>query len=235
MIFFIATLYSSVGHAGASAYIAAMALVSIQYEVMKPSALILNLFVASIGIYKFHRAGFLPWKKYLPFGVTSVPFAYIGSSLNISSSFYEFVVGSVLIFAAYRLFQSTSTLPKEHRGMFSYRLALLIGICIGLVAGIGGTGGGIFLTPVLVLGNWVETREAAGITVLFVFSNSVAGLIGDWEKIQYIPDTLPLWILSAGVGGWIGATYGSHTSNDNHIKQILSLIMVLAGIRLIFA
>src|SRR5437870_10860758 len=154
LIFIVALLYSTVGHAGASGYLAAMALFSISPLVMKPTALVLNILVALIGTVRFYRAGFFRWRIFWPFAVASIPASYIGGSLALPDFLYKIIVGVVLLYSAARLFFSAATADTRKTKLVPVWIALLLGAAIGLLSGLTGVGGGIFLSPVLLLMNW---------------------------------------------------------------------------------
>jgi uncharacterized protein len=230
-IFIVAVLYSSVGHAGASGYLAVMALVGVSTDLTKPTALILNIFVAAIAAIQFYRAGFFDWKVFFSFAVTSIPFAFIGGMIQIPNNLHKIILGGVLIVASVRLawnFGSEKQLfePK-------LRIALLLGAIIGLLSGLTGVGGGIFLTPILLLTDWTETKKAAGISAMFILVNSIAGLFGSFSSINSLPSTVWLWILVAIIGGLIGSTVGSRYFNTIILRRVLSLVLVFAGLKLI--
>jgi hypothetical protein len=231
LMFGIAMLYASVGHAGGSGYLAVMGLWGLSQPVMKPSALVLNLIVATIGSIKFYRAGYFSWQVFTPFALTSVPFAFIGSSLRLTNHVYEILVGFVLFYAAYRL---TVQPPTSQPMPFSTRWALVAGLVIGLLAGMTGTGGGIFLTPLLLFTGWAEPRQASAVSVVFIWVNSLAGLLGDWSKLQNIPASFPLWAMAVLVGGWVGAHYGSQHGRSQRIRQLLVIVMLFAAFKLVF-
>lgn len=231
-IFVVAVLYSSVGHGGASGYLAVMALLAVAPEVTRPTALALNLFVATIAAYQFYRAGHFSWSTFWPFAVASIPFAFIGGMIYLPTQIYKLVLGLVLLFAAFRLawsfkHEGESRAPKLW-------LALVIGAVIGLLSGLVGVGGGIFLTPVLLLMNWSETKTAAGVSALFILVNSAAGLAGNYGQVSMLPINAWLWIAAAAAGGIVGATLGANHFNSLILRRILALVLVFAGAKLIF-
>src|SRR3954465_11414530 len=154
MLFLAATLYSSIGHAGASAYLAAMALVGAPTELMKPTALCLNIIVASIGTIQFARAGYFSWRIFWPFAITSIPCAFIGGAIRLPFHYYNTIVGVVLVFAAGRLISSTAKTTEFKTKPLPVGVALVFGAATGLLAGLTGVGGGIFLSPLLLLTHW---------------------------------------------------------------------------------
>jgi uncharacterized membrane protein YfcA len=231
-IFIVAVLYSSVGHGGASGYLAVMALLSVAPEVTRPTALVLNLFVASIGTYLFYRAGYFSWRIFLPFAITSIPFAFIGGMIVLPTTVYKMVLGVVLVLAAIRLASRFS--PSIEPKLPNLWIALAIGAVIGLLSGLVGVGGGIFLTPVLLLMNWSETKQAAGISAMFILVNSISGLLGNYTQVAKLPPNVWFWIAAAVVGGIIGSTLGSRRFNSLTLRRVLALVLIFAGIKLIF-
>lgn len=231
-VFAVAALYSSVGHGGASGYLAVMAFLAVSPSVTRPTALILNLFVASIAFVQFYRAKHFDWKVFLPFAITSVPFAFIGGMIHLPTAIYKIILGIVLILAAFRLAinlksENEATAPKLW-------LALLIGAILGLVSGMVGVGGGIFLTPILLLMNWTETKKAAGISALFILVNSISGLLGNYVQVLQLSTSVAAWIIAAIIGGIIGSTLGSYRFNSLTLRRVLAFGLVIAGVKLIF-
>jgi len=231
-IFIVAVLYSSVGHGGASGYLAVMALLSVAPELTRPTALILNVFVASIAAYQFFRSGHFSWRLFWPFAVTSIPFAYMGGTIHLPTNVYKIVLGVVLILAALRLawkFSAESEPAKPN--LF---LSLAIGAVIGLLSGLVGVGGGIFLTPILLLMNWSETKKAAGISAVFILVNSISGLLGNYAQVRMLPSTVAFWIAAAVVGGVVGSTLGARRFDSLMLRRVLALVLIFAGIKLVF-
>ena len=230
-IFIVAVLYSSVGHGGASGYLAVMALFAVPAATTRPSALILNVFVAAIGTIQFYRAGFFSWRIFLPFAATSIPFAFIGGMITLPTSLYKIVLGGVLIVAALRLAwnlksDSETTPPR-------IPIALLIGAVIGLLSGLVGVGGGIFLTPVLLLMNWSETKTAAGVSAMFILVNSISGLAGNYSQVIELPSSVWFWIVAAVAGGIIGSTLGAKRFDSLTLRRVLAAVLLFAGVKLI--
>ena len=232
-IFIVAVLYSSVGHGGASGYLAVMAFLAVAPGVTRPTALVLNLFVASIGTVQFYRAGYFSWRIFLPFAAASIPMAYVGGMIQLPTNVYKIVLGVVLILAAVRL---AIKLKNDDEVKDPPILAcLLFGAVIGLLSGLVGVGGGIFLTPLLLLMRWSETRVAAGVSVLFIFVNSAAGLAGQYYRgaLAGLPNEVWLWIAAAVVGGLIGSTLGSKKFNSMTLRRVLAVVLLFAGVKLI--
>jgi len=233
LIFVVALLYSTVGHAGASGYIAAMALFGMTPLVMKPTALTLNIIVALIGTVRFYRAGFFSWRTFWPFAVASIPAAYLGGALVLPVTVYKTVVGVVLLYSAVRLFWTAYSADNQKTTLAPIWLALIIGAGIGLLSGLTGVGGGIFLSPVLLLMRWAKTRETSAVSVAFILVNSSAGILGNYSSITYLSGDLIFWAPAALVGGWIGTELGTRLLPISGIRRFLSVVLVLAGLKLL--
>lgn len=228
-----ATLYASVGHAGASAYLAAMALVGLTPEVMRPTALVLNLFVATIVVVRFARAGNLPWRQLLPLVAASIPAAFVGGVIQLPDAAYRPLVAGVLLVGAWRLARARFG-PEPMRAHVPVPGGLAAGAAIGLLAGLTGTGGGIFLTPLLVFARWAPTRAAAGLSGAFILANSVAGLAGVLAGGLSLPSALPVWIGAVAVGGFIGSWLGAARFSILGLRRALAVVLVLAAAKLVF-
>jgi hypothetical protein len=227
-----ALLYSSVGHAGASGYLASMALFGLAPEVMKPTALSLNILVAIIATIKFYRAGWFSWPVFWPFAAASIPFAFLGGIISLPGSVYKPVVGLVLFYAAFRLAATAKKGDIEGKRKVSFYLCLFIGAGIGFMSGLTGVGGGIFLSPLLLLTGWAETKETAGVSAAFILVNSIAGLMGHLSSVMTLPRAIPLWAAAAVAGGWIGASYGSRKLAGSSLKLLLAVVLVIAGLKM---
>lgn len=233
LFFAAATLYASVGHAGASAYLAAMALVGVTPELMRPTALILNLFVATVVVVRFSSAGHLPWRSLVPLAAGSIPAAFVGGSIDLPGQVYRPLVALVLLAAAWRL---AAALPPDDEEMQA-RIPVLAGVAaggsIGLLAGLTGTGGGIFLTPLLVLAGWTATRDAAGLSGAFILVNSVSGLAGIAGGGLTLSPAMPLWILAVVGGGFVGSWLGAARFSILDLRRALAVVLVVAAAKLI--
>jgi uncharacterized membrane protein YfcA len=233
LILVAALLYSSVGHAGASGYLAAMALMGVSPAVMKPTALTLNILVAVIATAKYYRVGAFSWHLFWPFALASIPFAYLGGALTLPTHIYKPLVGGVLIYAAWRSYRTahqpahtTSTRPH-------LALLLLAGAVLGFLSGLTGVGGGIFLSPLLLFCRWAEVKVISGIAAAFILVNSVAGLLGVITSAPALPSALPYWAVAAVVGGYVGAEYGSKRLGNPAIQKLLAVVLVVAGAKMI--
>src|SRR5216117_1044523 len=228
----IAFLYSSVGHAGASGYIATMTLFGVAPTVIRPTALVLNILVASIGAFQFWRAGHFSWKLFWPFALLSIPAVYVGGYLQPSGSILRILIGIVLLFSAARLVVRRSDPPQTSSP--SQPVAISVGAALGFLAGLTGTGGGIFLTPLLLFCRWAHIRQAAAVSALFILVNSIGGLLGYFTKTRTIPSLGFILAAAAIIGGIIGSHLGSRRFAVRVISLCLATVLVIAGMKLIF-
>lgn len=229
-ILVVAFLYSSVGHAGASGYIAVMAIFGLAPATIKPIALTLNILVACLGVWQFRRAGHFSWRLFWPFALLSVPCAFVGGALNLPAHVFRVAVGIVLLFSAIRFFVKPA---EEDVVVPSMPASLGVGAGLGLLSGLTGTGGGVFLTPLLLFMGWARTRVASGVSALFILVNSIAGLMGNLTETHEMPTFAAPLALAAVVGGFLGSYLGSNRFSVPMIRRVLALVMVLAGCKLI--
>jgi len=232
----VAFLYASVGHAGASGYIAVLALAGLPAEQIKPLALMLNTLVASVGCWNFLRAGHLPWRRIWPVYVLAIPAACLGGWLNLPAFWFRRLIGLVLLVSACRLWQRPQDPPALREP--SPALLLLAGGSLGLMAGLTGTGGGVFLTPLLLFSRWCTTRQAAAVSVLFILLNSFAGLVGQaWSGVPLLsvlaPADLMLWLIVVLLAGGIGSRLGSRHWPVTWIRRALGVVLLLASWKLL--
>jgi uncharacterized membrane protein YfcA len=229
-----AALYSSVGHGGASAYIAAMALFSVAPEVMKPTALALNLIVAGFGTYRYWRWGLTNWRLVLAFAITATPAAFIGGGIHLPGIYYKPLVGLLLWAAAARLLWQPRRLAD--RPVKGPRLVLTLpaGAVLGLLAGLTGTGGGIFLSPLIILNAWEEPRRTSGVVAAFILLNSLAGLAGNVTSVGHLPHELPWFLAAVGAGASLGTWLGVERVPRPWLLRILGAVLLIAGAKLLF-
>lgn len=232
LILIVALLYSTVGHAGASGYLAVMALFGTPPGAMKPTALVLNILVAVVATLRFYHAGFFSWRTFWPFAVASIPASFIGGSLTLSVPIYKSIVGVVLLYSAVRLFFGAQAADARKTRLVPIWIALLLGAAIGLVSGLTGVGGGIFLSPILLLASWAKTKETSGVSAAFILVNSVAGLLGHISAVSYVPPDITYWAPAALIGGWIGTELGTRLLPVTGIRRWLSVVLGLAGLKL---
>jgi uncharacterized membrane protein YfcA len=228
----IAFLYSSVGHAGASGYIATMTLFGLTPTVIRPTALVLNILVAIIGSFQFWRAGYFSWKLFWPFALLSIPAAYAGGYLQPSAGILRILIGVVLLFSAVRLIFRKSDPPETNPP--KRPLAIGVGAGLGFLSGLTGTGGGIFLTPLLLFCQWAKIKQAAAVSALFILVNSIGGLVGYFSAKHSIPVLGIYLAIPAIVGGTIGSYLGSRRLPVRGIAIFLATVLTIAGIKLIF-
>lgn len=233
LVLLAAVLYSSVGHAGASGYLAAMALVGVAPAVMKPAALVMNVVVAAAGTYRFASARLVPWRLLAPLCLGSIPAAFLGGAFDVPTRAHRLLLGAVLLFAAARLWW-----PGEAGGVPrpvpSAPWLAVMGSGIGFLAGLTGVGGGIFLSPLLILTGWEETRRAAGASVAFILANSVAGLLGHLHAGRPIPPGTALLAGVALAGGLYGSSLAVRRFSTLVLRRLLGLVLLIAGGKLLF-
>ena len=233
LVFAAAALYSMVGHGGASAYLAAMALFGLAPAVMKPTALVLNVLVSAIGTVQFARARRFSWRTFWPFALAAVPPAFVGGAITLPAVLYRRVVGVVLVYAALRLWQRAGAMAETAVRPAPKAAALPLGAGIGFLSGLTGVGGGIFLSPVLVLAHWADVRTTAGVSAAFILVNSIAGLLGCATSVRALPPGLPVLALAAVAGGLIGSTLGSRRLPSPTLRRLLAAVLVIAAWKLI--
>jgi uncharacterized protein len=229
----VALLYSSVGHAGASGYIAVMTLFGLAPEVIKPTALTLNILVASLASYQFWRAGHFSWRLFWPFALLAIPFAYAGGLVNLPVPAFELLIALILLLSAARLL---ITPPAEESPRTpSITVAFAAGSGLGLLAGLTGTGGGIFLTPLIIFKRWAHTKTASAVSALFILCNSVAGLAGNLTATQQLPAIALPMAGAVLIGGAAGSYFGSRHLPTTTIKRLLAAVLAVAGMKLVLA
>jgi uncharacterized membrane protein YfcA len=233
LLFLVAFLYASVGHGGASGYLALMALFNIAPDVMKPTALLLNLFVSIVSFIQFYRGGYFKWNIFWPLAIASVPMAFVGGLIHVEASVYKKILGLLLLIPIVR-FLFFSNIKVEELKRPRFLLSLLIGAVIGLLSGLIGIGGGIILSPVLLLLKWTDMKRTAAISALFIFVNSLSGLVGQMTKgIQFNTD-MYAYVGIAFAGGLCGAYLGSIRFNSVVLKNVLAIVLMVAAWKLLF-
>jgi uncharacterized membrane protein YfcA len=234
--FLVATLFSSVGHAGASGYLAVMGLLGIAPAVMRPTALALNILVSGIGTWRFARAGLFQWANFWPFAVTSIPCAFLAATLHLSAEWYQRLVALALLIGGLQLILRAHAAADTEAQVASPGVpvarGLLAGAAIGTLAGLTGTGGGIFLTPLLLWFGWVATRNAAAVTAPFVLVNSMAGLSGQTVLLGNLPPALPLWLGAVALGGLIGTWLGTRRLSVASLRRALGAVLLVAAAKM---
>lgn len=235
-----ALLYASVGHAGSSGYQAAMAIMGVSAAMMKPTALCLNVVVSLIATWQFARQGYVDGRRLIWLGIVSVPAAYLGGFLQLPKGWYYLLVAVVLWLAALRLWfvgmTGNNNIDKKPMVELKPSILLLTGLVLGFLSGLTGTGGGIFLTPLLIFFGWSTPRQAAGLSAAFILANSPAALIGWWWKTggtEPLPGLLPWWMLLVAGFGWLGAWYGSRHGSPMLLRRLLALVLVIAGAKMV--
>jgi len=235
LVTIVAFLYSSVGHGGASGYLALMVIFGISPAVMKQSALILNLFVSFIAFLQYYRQEFFRWKTLFPFIILSIPLSFIGAGIHINAHLYKMILAVCLFIAILRLLGAFGKNNNPINSTIRFIPALFIGGVIGLISGMIGIGGGILLSPVLLLFHWANMKETAAVSALFIFLNSVAGLAGTYSSGAALSPAIYTWLFAAIAGGIAGSFYGSSRFNNVVLKYILSSVLLFACFKLIIA
>jgi len=225
-----AVLYTSVGHAGSSAYIAVMTLFNLPSTVIRPTALTLNIAVSAYASWRYIRNKFFDKKLFLSLSLGAIPAAFIGGHINLPSEIYKPVVGVLLIVSGLRFIFLAATRDRELKAV-NYPLAIAMGIAIGFLSGITGTGGGIFLSPLIIWLGWNHVKQASGTVAAFIFVNSVAGLLGNYRSTSELPDTLPLFLGAVIIGALIGTRLGISQFTSVGVKRALGLVLIIAGLK----
>jgi len=226
-----AFLYASVGHGGASGYLAVMALFAIAPPIMKHTALLLNLGVSLMSFIAFYRQGYFKWTLFWPFALGSIPAAYLGARIPLADSTYKQILGACLFLAVIRM---VVTLKESEPRKLNLGIGVLAGAAIGVLSGMIGIGGGIILSPLLLLFRWANLKEAAAISALFIFVNSVSGLAGLKTWIPLDQSQMLYWLAASLVGGFLGARWGAGIASNTKVKWILALVLMIASLKLWF-
>lgn len=227
----VAFFYSSVGHGGASGYLALMAIFSFAPEAMKPTALLLNLFVAAIAFYHYYKQGHFNKKLFLSFAIASIPMAFLGGTIDVDATIYKKILGVLLIFAILKML---NVIGKESHYIKDVKIwqGLLVGGIIGFFSGLIGIGGGIILSPVILLLHWGKMKEAAAVSALFIWVNSAAGLFGQLSSGVTLTSQSFVLVGFALLGGFFGSYLGSHKFNNKHLRQVLAFVLIIASVKL---
>lgn len=228
----VAFLYSTVGHGGASGYLALMAFFSFAPETMRPTALLLNVFVSLIAFVQYYRSGYFKWNLFWPFALASFPAAFIGGMITVDAGLYKKILAVLLLFSVIKLLgvkiQTKKLDVKQNIGV-----ALIIGAAIGLFSGMIGIGGGIILSPLILLLHWADMKKTAAVSALFIFVNSVAGLAGLFTKGFEYKNEMGLMILIAFAGGIAGSYFGAKKFDNLFLNKLLAGVLIIASIKLI--
>lgn len=228
----VAFLYASVGHGGASGYLAVMALAGFLPIEMKPTALVLNIVTSSLAAWMFWRAGYFSKRLFLPLAVTSIPMAFLGGHWMAPMPVFHYLVAISLIAAAVSLIvrmMPTQEVEQEP----SMVVLLAVGGVLGFLSGLIGVGGGIFLTPLMLLSGWCRPKTASSVSALFILVNSIAGLCGNLKSLFHLPHEMPWFLCAVLCAGWIGSRWGSGAATNRYIRQALALGLIIAAVKMI--
>jgi uncharacterized membrane protein YfcA len=232
----VALLYSAVGQAGGTGYVALMGLAGFAPSVIKPTALALNVLVSAIGCIRFYRLGLLTWRTAYPFAVLGLPFSLVGGALHLPPGAYQPTVGILLLLAGVQMARSAlASKPLDLTAPDNppFLGSLLVGGVIGLVSGVTGVGGGIFLAPLVLALGWATTRQTAAISVVFNLMNSAAALAGSWATLPVLPARLPVWLICVGLGGLLGSWMGGVHINPRTLRLLLAFLLLTAAGRMV--
>lgn len=232
LFFLVSILYSSVGHGGASGYIVVMGLIGLPTDMIRPVALALNIVVAGLGAIRFARAGHFDWKAALPFVATSIPLAFLGGTIVLPTNIYRPLLGMLLLIsAAHLVWRSIGNVSSFD--MDSPRVPTVGGLSagglIGFVSGLSGIGGGVILSPLVIIMRWASLQQTSAIAAFFIAVNSSAGLLGNLISVQQVPTVLPIWIGAVLVGAWIGSGLGAWRLSPRYLIWLLAVALLIAG------
>jgi len=225
-------MYASVGHGGASGYLALMVLFGLSPMLMKPSALMLNIIVSAISFTMYYRSGHFKWRILIPFILLSIPLSFLGARITIEAHTYKLILGVCLLIATIRILGVFGSASFKDTREVKFIPAMIIGGVLGFVSGMIGIGGGILLSPVLLLLKWSDMKQTAAVSAAFIFVNSVSGIIGAASSHQAFAPEIYSWVAAAVLGGSIGAFFGSTKFNYSVLKYILSAVLLFASTKL---
>lgn len=234
LLFIVAFFYSTVGHGGASGYIAVLTLMGISATLIKPSALLLNIFVASISFYHYYKQGHFKWRLFYPFAILSIPMAYAGSFVILDPTWYKRILGICLLIAILRIVGLFNKKENSQTKQVPLVTGLIIGAALGFLSGMIGIGGGIILSPIILIFNWGNLKETSAVSALFIVVNSIAGMIGLFKQGINLPTEVFLWIAVAIAGGFLGAYLGSKKATNTTLRNVLAAVLLVAAFKLIF-
>lgn len=232
LLLLVAFLYSSVGHGGASGYLALMAFFSFAPETMRPTALLLNIFVSFISFVQYYRSGYFKWNLFWPFAIASVPAAFIGGLITVDAGFYKKTLAVLLLFSVVKLL-GIKIPVKEFSLKQNTTIAIFVGAIIGLFSGMIGIGGGIILSPLILLFHWADMKKTAAVSALFIFVNSLAGLAGLFIHGFEYKSEMGLMILIAFIGGAAGSYFGAKKFESALLSKLLAIVLIIAIVKLV--
>ncbi len=234
LLFLVALLYASVGHGGASGYLALMSIYGISLQTSRPIALVLNCLVSLIAFIQFKRHQFFDWRLFISLAIVSIPCAYLGGLIDLDPTIYKQLLGFVLLFTSIRLVIQFNSSSEKEMIVAPLTYLFMAGAFIGFISGLLGIGGGIFLSPLLIFTRWADAKRTAGISALFILVNSIAGLLAQSQKGIVLNSSMSLMIGLALLGGIIGSYLGSKKLTPSLIKKLLGIALLIASLKLIF-
>lgn len=228
-----AALYSSVGHGGASAYIALMALAGLAPEEVRPAALVLNIAVAGLAAFRYLRAGRFDWAVFWPVAIAAIPAAFLAGRIDVPESVYRPLLAFALAAAALRYLVWPQIDAVRALTPPSKVVALAVGAALGALAGLTGIGGGVYLSPLLVFAGWSDPQRATGIAACFIVVNSLAGLAGRWTSLAELPSFLPWFLAAAAIGAVVGTSLSLTRLDKTGVLRVLGVVLGVAAIALV--
>ena len=230
-----AVLYTSVGHAGASAYIAIMTLFGLSGGVIKPTALTLNILVSAFISYRYVKSGYFSRPVALLVVAGAIPAAFLGGYWQLPGAYYKPLVGVVLLVSALRLLAVSRQEAYDAATPPAAPVGVATGAAIGLLSGLTGTGGGIFLSPILVFRRWTTIQQASGTAAVFIFANSVFGLLGNFSAVRALPAALPVYAAAVLVGAFVGTRLGLQRFDSRGLRLCLAAVLLVAAGKFLLA
>jgi len=234
LLFVVAFFYSSVGHGGASGYLAVLSLLGASALLIRPSVLLLNMAVSAISFYHYYRSGNFRWKLFYPFAILSIPMAYLGSFITLNPTLYKQILGVCLLLSVLRIVGVFNRKQTEQTKSLPIVIGILIGAVLGFISGVIGIGGGIILSPLILLFNLGNLKETSAVSALFILVNSFAGIIGFCKQGITFHPQLFLWMAVAVGGGFVGSWWGSKRAENTTLKNVLATVLLFAAIKLIY-
>jgi len=235
LFFIVALLYSTVGFGGGSSYLALLVLAGLSYTIIPQTALACNLVVSAGGVWHFSRAGYVDLRRMAPLLVFSIPMAYIGGRIDLSREVFMVLLGVSLLAAGARLLVPGWQRPLRS---VSRREEMVIGGAmgagLGLLSGMVGIGGGIFLAPLLLVMGWANAKQAAATAAVFILMNSAAGLAGQVSKGMFVSDTILPLVVAVWLGGQIGSRLGAFRLPMLRVRQLLASLIIFVSLRLLW-
>lgn len=232
LLFLGAILYTSVGHAGSSIYVAIMAFFGLETTTIKPTALVLNILVSSFTSFRFLKAKLVDFKLLLPLLVGAIPLAFVGGGIDLPSKVYKSIIGILLLISGLTFLLRKNATREIEPKLPAPLISVLLGAAIGFTAGITGTGGGIFLSPIVLFLSWTTVKKTSGTAAVFILCNSISGLLGHLSSVKAVPGEVLIYAIAVLGGAIIGTQFGITRFSNNAVKRALGIVLLIAGTKL---